>query len=353
MTSYILRRLFGLIPVLFGISLLVFIIPRMIPGDPATLILGERATEAKLVQLREQLGLNRPWFFNIQGLQERGIKGLFDSQYFNFIFKILQGNLGKSIFKAVNVRDQLFSFFPATFELTIAAMIYALIIGIPLGVLAALNRGKILDTILMFTAVSGVSLPVFWLAMVLIYVFAVYLGWLPPSGRADSRMTDLGDIRLTGFYVLDGLLRGRLDFSWDALRHLILPGIALGSIPLAIIVRMTRSSMLETLTQDYVRTARAKGLMPRIVVNKHAFRNALLPVVTVIGLSFGGLLSGAILTETVFAWPGIGKWVYDAIASRDYPIIQGGVLFVAFIFVVVNLLVDISYAFIDPRIQYS
>jgi peptide/nickel transport system permease protein len=353
LASFILRRLFGLVPVLFGISLLVFIIPRMIPGDPATLILGERATPAKLAQLREQLGVNKSWFINIEAAQERGLLGLLDSQYLNFIFKIFQGNLGKSIFKAVDVRTQLLSFFPATFELTIAAMIYALIIGIPLGVLAALNRGKLLDTLLMFTAVSGVSLPVFWLAMVLIYIFAVYLGWLPPSGRVDSRMTDLGDIRLTGFYVLDGLLRGRLDFAWDSIRHLILPSMALGSIPLAIIVRMTRSSMLETLTQDYVRTAKAKGLVHRVIVNKHAFRNALLPVITVIGLSFGGLLSGAILTETVFAWPGIGKWVYDAIASRDYPIIQGGVLFVAFIFVVVNLLVDISYAFIDPRIQYS
>jgi peptide/nickel transport system permease protein len=353
LASFILRRLFGLVPVLFGISLLVFIVPRMIPGDPATLILGERATPAKLEQLREQLGVNKPWFINFEGGQERGLVGLLDSQYLNFIFKIFQGDLGKSIFKAVDVRTQLLSFFPATFELTIAAMFYALIVGIPLGVLAALNRGKALDTVLMFTAVSGVSLPVFWLAMVLIYIFSVYLGWLPPSGRVDSRLTGLSEFRVTGLYVLDGLLRGRPAFSWDALQHLVLPSLALGSIPLAIIVRMTRSSMLETLGQDYVRTARAKGLARQVVVNKHAFRNALLPVVTVIGLSFGGLLSGAILTETVFAWPGIGKWVYEAIASRDYPIIQGGVLFVAFIFVIVNLLVDVSYAFIDPRIQYS
>jgi ABC-type dipeptide/oligopeptide/nickel transport system permease component len=350
--SYILRRLVGLIPVLFGVSLLIFIVPRSIPGDPATLILGERANPAKLEQLREQLGLKKPMFFNVQGLQERGISGLFDSQYFNFLFNALRGNLGKSIFRLTSVRDELASRFPATFELAIAGMLFALILGIPAGILAALNRGKLPDTALMFVALSGVSFPIFWLAMILIYIFGVYLRWLPPSGRLNAEI-DINAVRFTGLYVLDGLLRGRPDFSWDALKHLVLPAVALGSIPLAIIVRMTRSSMLEILSQDYIRTAKAKGLMRSIVVNKHAFRNALLPVVTVIGLSFGGLLSGAILTETVFAWPGIGKWVYDAISQRDYPIIQGGVLFVAFIFVTVNLLVDISYAFIDPRIQYS
>lgn len=352
MFPYILRRLVGLIPVLFGVSLLIFIVPRSIPGDPATLILGERANPARLEQLREQLGLKKPMFFNVQGLQERGIRGFFDSQYFNFLFNALRGNLGKSIFRLTNVRDELSSRFPATFELAIAGMLFALILGIPAGILAALNRGKLPDTALMFITLSGVSFPIFWLAMILIYIFGVYLRWLPPSGRLAADI-DINAVRITGLYVLDGLLRGHPDFSLDALRHLVLPAVALGSIPLAIIVRMTRSSMLEILSQDYIRTAKAKGLRRSIVVNKHAFRNALLPVVTVIGLSFGGLLSGAILTETVFAWPGIGKWVYDAISQRDYPIIQGGVLFVAFIFVMVNLLVDISYAFIDPRIQYS
>lgn len=352
MTRYIFRRLWSLIPVLFGISLLVFIIPRMIPGDPATLILGQRATPAALAQLREQLGLGKPWFLNFEAAGERGIPGLFDSQYLNFVSNALTGDLGRSIQRRTQVLQELQNRFPATFELAIAGMLFALLLGIPAGILAALNRGKWPDTALMFVALSGVSFPIFWLALILIYIFGVYLRWLPPSGRIDPQL-DINAVRITGFYVLDGLLRGQPAFSWNAIKHLVLPAVALGSIPLAIIVRMTRSSMLETLSQDYIRTAKAKGLVRSVVVNKHAFRNALLPVVTVIGLSFGGLLSGAILTETVFAWPGIGKWVYDAIASRDYPIIQGGVLFVAFIFVIVNLLVDISYAFIDPRIQYS
>jgi len=202
----------------------------------------------------------------------------------------------------------------------------------------------------MFVALAGVSFPVFWLGIIMIYVFAVGLGWLPPSGRLSPTIVFHST---TSFYVLDSIVQGRWDVLWNVIKHLILPGIALGTIPLAIIVRMTRSSMLEVLGQDYIRTARAKGVENRAVINKHALRNALLPVITVIGLSFGQLLSGAILTETVFAWPGIGRFVYDAISSRDYPIIQGGVLFIAVIFVIVNMLVDFSYAFIDPRIQYT
>ena len=351
MTAYALRRLLGLIPVLFGVSLLVFAIPRLVPGDPAIIMLGERSSEASRARLREELGLNQPYFFNVAAMRERGTpSALFDAQYFNFVGGILRGNLGRSIFRLTNVRDELFQRFPATIELSIVAMLFAVLIGVPSGVVAALNRNTLIDTTIMFGALAGVSFPVFWLAIIMIYVFAVYLGWLPPSGRID---VTLAIKPITGLYVLDGLLEGRWGFTWNAIRHLILPGIALGTIPLAIIVRMTRSSMLEVLSQDYVRTARAKGLARRIVVNKHALRNALLPVVTIIGLSFGTLLSGAILTETVFAWPGIGRWVYDAIASRDYPIIQGGVMFVAFIFVIVNLIVDLSYGFIDPRIQYS
>lgn len=351
MSTYIFRRLFGLIPVLFGISLLVFSIVRMVPGDPAQIMLGQRATPEALERLRETLHLNDPLFFNPQAVADgRSPLALFDSQYFNFVGDVLRGDLGTSIFSLIPVSESLSRRFPATLELTLVAMLFALVVGIPAGVLAALRRGTLLDTGVMIGAVSGVSFPVFWLAIILIYVFAVNLQWLPPSGRLDpTRQFD----PITGLYVLDGFLRLRFDVVWDALRHLILPAIALGSIPLAIVVRMTRSSMLEVLSQDYVRTANAKGLARSIVVNKHALRNALLPVVTVIGLSFGSLLSGAILTETVFSWPGIGRWVYDAIAARDYPIIQGGVLFVAFIFVIVNLLVDLSYALIDPRIQYS
>lgn len=351
MTGYIVRRLIGLIPVLFGISLLVFTIARVIPADPALLMLGERASEESRARLREELGLNQPLFLNLPAFQETGRVGqLFDSQYLNFVGNALRGDLGRSYFTRIDVSDGLATRFPATFELAVTAMLFALVIGIPAGVLAALNRGRLADTALMVFALSGVSFPVFWLAIILIYIFAVNLGWLPPSGRLD---VSLSLEPITGFFVLDGLLRGRPDITLDALEHLILPGIALGTIPMAIVVRMTRSSMLEVLGQDYVRTAKAKGLMRHIVINKHALRNALLPVVTVIGLSFGALLSGAILTETVFSWPGIGKWIYDAISSRDYPIIQGGVIFVAFVFVLVNLLVDLSYAFIDPRIQYS
>ena len=351
MTRYIIRRILGLIPVLVGISLLTFTLTRVIPADPALLILGERATPESRERLRETLGLNEPLFFNVAAVGETGNPvSLLDSQYFNFVGGALTGDLGRSYFTRIDVRDGLSQRFPATFELALTAMIFALVIGIPAGVAAALHRGTLIDTTLLIGALSGVSFPVFWLAIILIYIFSINLGWLPPSQRLD---VSLSLQPVTGLFVLDGLLRGRPDISWDALKHLILPGIALGTIPLALVVRMTRSAMLEVLGQDYVRTARAKGLRQRLVVNKHALRNALLPVVTVVGLSFGTLLSGAILTETVFSWPGIGKWVYDAIAARDYPIIQGGVLFVAFVFVVVNLIVDLSYAVIDPRIQYA
>ena len=350
MFAYAVRRILGLIPVLFGVSLLVFMIPRVIPGDPATIMLGERSSEVDRARLREQMGLNNPLFLNFRALPEQGVSGLFDSQYFNFMKGAVRLDFGRSIYSFVPVSSGLMQRFPATLELAVFAMLFAVIVGIPLGVIAALKRGTIIDTIVTVIALAGVSFPVFWLGIIMIYFFAVNLGWLPSSGRIGVTM-DIGSG--TGLYVLDGLLQGRPEFTLDALRHLIMPAIAVGTIPLAIVVRMTRSSMLEVMGQDYIRTARAKGLAERVVTRKHALRNALLPVITVIGLSFGALLSGAILTETVFSWPGIGRWVYQAIASRDYPIIQGGVLFVAFVFVIVNLLVDLSYSFIDPRIQYS
>ncbi len=325
-------------------------IPRLVPGDPATIMLGERSSPVDRDRLRQDLGLNRPMFLNWEGMSEQGITGLFDSQYFGFMGSALKLDFGRSIFSFIPVRDGLLQRFPATLELALFAMIFAVLVGIPLGVIAALRRGTLADTSVTVFALAGVSFPVFWLGIIFIYIFAVNLGWLPSSGRISVTM-NLNNI--TGLYVLDGMLQGRWDFVVDALKHLVMPAVAVGTIPLAIVVRMTRSSMLEVLGQDYIRTARAKGLPKRVVTRKHALRNALLPVVTVIGLSFGTLLSGAILTETVFAWPGIGRWVYQAIASRDYPIIQGGVLFVAFVFVVVNLLVDLSYSFIDPRIQYS
>jgi ABC-type dipeptide/oligopeptide/nickel transport system permease component len=351
LTGYVVRRLLGLVPVLVGVTLLIFAITRVIPGDPAVAMLGQRSSPELRERLRNDLGLDRPLWLNLEAVRESGrAVDIFDSQYFGYMAGLLRGDLGRSIYSRIPVAESLAVRFPATVELTLFAMLFAVVIGIPAGVWAALRRGTAADTAVMTIALSGVSFPVFWLAIILIYVFAVNLQWLPPSHRLSPT---LAFQPITGFYVLDALLKGHWATVVDALRHLVLPAIALGTIPLAIVVRMTRSSMLEVLGQDYVRTARSKGLVERVVVRKHALRNALLPVVTVIGLSFGTLLSGAILTETVFSWPGIGRWVYNAIASRDYPIIQGGVLFVAFIFVIVNLLVDLSYGLIDPRIQYE
>lgn len=351
MTAYIIRRLLGLVPVLIGVTLLIFFLTRIIPGDPAIAMLGERAAPKLVERLRADLGLDRPLFLDVAKFQETGrLASLLDSQYFDYMAGMLKGDLGRSILTLVPVTQSLLHRFPATLELTLVAMLFAMALGIPAGMWAALRRGTLADTAVVLVAVAGVSFPVFWLGIILIYVFAVVLGWLPPSGRLSNTVSIAP---ITGLYVLDGLLRGNLHAAWNAARHLVLPAVALGTIPLAIVVRMTRSAMLEVLGQDYVRTARAKGLPELQVVRKHTLRNALLPVVTVIGLSFGTLLSGAILTETVFSWPGIGRWVYDAIAARDYPIIQGGVIFVATLFVVVNLLVDVSYTLIDPRIQYS
>lgn len=351
MNAYILRRLLGLVPVLIGVTLLIFFLTRVIPGDPAVAMLGERAAPNLVERLRNDLGLNRPLFLNFEGVRESGDwRQLFNSQYFSYMAGLVTFDLGRSIFTLIPITESLAHRFPATFELTIVAMFIAIVVGIPAGVLAATRRGTVGDTAIMLFALSGVSFPVFWLAIIFIYVFAVVLGWLPPSGRLSI---GLNLEPITGLYVLDALLRGQPRVALDAFKHLVMPAVALGSIPLAIVVRMTRSAMLDVLGQDYVRTARSKGLHEARVVRVHALRNALLPVITVIGLSFGTLLSGALLTETVFSWPGIGRWVYDAIASRDYPVIQGGVLFVAVMFTFVNLLVDVTYAFIDPRIQYS
>jgi ABC-type dipeptide/oligopeptide/nickel transport system permease component len=347
MAAYTIRRLLGLIPVLLGISLLVFGVLRLIPADPALLILGERATPAQREALREQLGLNKPLFFNFTG---EG-RNLFDGQYFNFMGDLLQGNFGTSIVRRTSVGTELGLRFPATLELTIAALLIAILVGVPAGMIAAMRRGSFIDTISVLVALIGVSIPIFWLGLLLQYLFAVNLGWLPVSQRISVEYARTFQ-PITGLYVLDGLLRGQLDVSVNALRHLIMPALALSTVPMAIIVRMTRSSMLEVLGQDYIRTAWAKGLRERVVVTRHALRNALLPVVTVIGLQFGALLGGAILTETVFSWPGIGTWILDGVRGRDYPVVQSGVIFVAFLFVIINTLVDLSYAFLDPRIQH-
>jgi peptide/nickel transport system permease protein len=331
---YLAKRLLSLIPVLLGITLLVFAFLHLIPGDPAVVLGGERASPDQITALREKLGLNQP----------------LPVQYFTFLANLLRLDLGTSIISGIPIADELRSRFPATFELSLAAMAIALMLGIPAGVIAAVQKNRWLDNLTMTASLLGVSLPVYWLGLLLIYLFAVNLHWLPPSGRIS---TDLGfSFRpLTGFYVLDALLQRNFSALTDVLAHLILPALTLSTIPLAIVARITRSALLETLSQDYIRTARAKGVPERWVVFQHALRNALLPVVTIAGLQFGTLLGGAILTETIFAWSGLGSWIYEGILARDYPVVQGGVIFVAVTFVLINLLVDLSYGLIDPRIQ--
>lgn len=336
MWLYILKRLLSLLPVLLGITLLVFCFLHLIPGDPAVVLLGERATPEQIAALREQLGLNQP----------------LPVQYLIFLGNLLRFDLGNSIISGIPIAAELRSRFPATLELSLGAMLVALILGIPAGILAAVRKNSWLDNLLMSGSLLGVSLPVYWLGLLLIYLFAVNLQWLPPSGRIS---VDVG-FRfqpLTGFYLLDALLRLDGGALKDILAHLVLPALALGTIPLAILARITRSAMLESLAQDYIRTARAKGVPAVGVILRHALKNALLPINTIIGLQFGTLLGGAILTETIFSWPGIGSWIYDGILDRDYPVVQGGVVFVAIAFVLINLIIDISYAFFDPRIQHK
>ncbi len=336
MGQYILRRLLNLIPVLVGITLLVFLFLHLIPGDPAQILAGQRATPETVEAIRKQLGLNQP----------------LPIQYFLFLGNLLRFNLGYSIISGASIIQEILTRWPATFELAVAAMLIALILGIPAGVLAAVRKNSAVDNLTMSGSLLGVSMPVFWLGLLLIYLFAVNLQWLPPGLRI-SQEAALSFKPITGFYVLDALLQLNWKAFKDVLAHLILPALTLSTIPLAIIARITRSTMLEVLSQDYIRTARAKGVLERWVIFKHALKNALLPVVTIVGLQFGTLLSGAILTETIFSWPGIGSWIYDGILNRDYPVVQGGVIFVSMSFVLINLLVDISYAFLDPRIQYQ
>ncbi len=336
MGRYIARRLLNLIPVLLGITLLVFTFLHLIPGDPAVVMAGERATPEQVAALREQLGLNQP----------------LPLQYLIFLGNLLRFDFGTSIISGVPIAEEIRIRWPATFELSVGAMLVAVIVGIPAGVLAAVRKNSAVDNLMMSGSLLGVSLPVYWLGLLLIYLFAVNLHWLPPSGRLSIE-AGFNFKPITGFYVLDALLQGNFKALQDVLAHLVLPALTLSTIPLAILARLTRSAMLEVLSQDYIRTARAKGLLERWVVFKHALKNALLPVVTIIGLQFGTLLGGAILTETIFSWPGIGSWIYEGILARDYPVVQGGVVFVAIAFVLINLLVDISYAFLDPRIQYQ
>jgi peptide/nickel transport system permease protein len=334
MLRFVVRRLLLLVPILLGLSILVFLWIRLLPGSPAQALLGERATPQTIAQIEHQYHLDRPIY----------------EQYWGYLDTVAHGDFGVSISSRRSVLWEFGQRFPATVELAGSAMLFAVLLGIPLGFLAAKRYGGIFDQLSLVGSLIGISIPIFFLGLILKWIFAVKLGWLPSIGREDVLATRPHP---TNFYVLDAIIRGDGGALWDAVKHLILPGIALGSIPLAIVARITRAAVLDVQNDDYVRTARAKGLPPRIVDSRHILRNALLPVSTIIGLQTGLLLSGAILTETVFAWPGIGTWLYAAIFNRDYPVIQGGILFVAVVFVLVNLLVDISYAIINPRIRVS
>jgi peptide/nickel transport system permease protein len=334
MLRFVVRRLLLLIPILFGLSILVFAWIHALPGSPAESLLGEHSTPQAVAQIRHQYGLDKPVYV----------------QYWAYLKTILSGNLGTSIATTRTVTYELGHRFPATVELAGAAMLFALTFGIPLGVLSAKRYGSWFDRSSLVASLIGISIPIFFLGLILKYVFAVRLHWLPSIGREDVLATRKHP---TNFYLLDAIVEGDPGAFWDTIKHLILPAIALGSIPLAIVTRITRASVLDVQNEDYVRTARAKGLPPRIVQRRHILRNALLPISTIIGLQTGLLLSGAVLTETVFAWPGVGSWLKDAIFNRDYPVLQGGILFLAVVFVVVNLLVDISYAIINPRIRLS
>jgi peptide/nickel transport system permease protein len=335
MLRFTIRRLLLLLPILFGVSLLVFIWIRLLPGGPAQGLLGERATPQAVAQIDRQFGLNKPIYV----------------QYWRYLDEtVVHLNLGTSIKSFRPVTDEIRLRFPATVELALGAMIFAVAFGVPLGFLAAKKYGSAFDHGSLLASLIGISIPIFFLGLILKYIFSVRLGWLPSIGRENVLATYNHP---TGFYVLDAIIERNPSQLWDTIQHLILPAIALGSIPLAIIARITRASVLDVQNEDYVRTARAKGLPPRQVDSRHVLRNAMLPISTIIGLQTGLLLSGAVLTETVFAWPGIGSWLAQAIFSRDYPVLQGGILFLAVVFVVVNLLVDISYALLNPRIRLS
>jgi peptide/nickel transport system permease protein len=313
-------------------------------------MLGEHAATDNVERIREQLGLNRPLFLDTDALQRGDYGAFFDSQYVRLLGRLLRGDLGNSIHRRIPIAEELQSRFPATVELALVAMGLAIVVGVPAGIASAARRNSLLDGISMVGSLVGVSMPIFWLGLMEIMLFAVILQWLPVGGRLTH---DVALEPITNLFLVDSIITGNVDALWDTIQHLAMPAVALATIPMAIIARMTRSSMLDVLREDYIRTAHAKGLRERAVLIGHALRNALLPVVTIVGLQTGSLLAGAILTETIFAWPGIGKWVYDAILGRDYPVVQGGTLLIALIFVFANLVVDVSYAFLDPRIHFD
>lgn len=335
MLSFIARRLGLLIPTFFGVTLLTFALIRLIPGDPVEVMMGERRVDPEMhAQAMERLGLNKPLY----------------AQYFDYIGQLARGDLGESLRSRESVWREFLTLFPATVELALAALLFAGTLGVIAGVIAALKRGSLFDHGVMGISLTGYSMPIFWWGLLLIMFFSVGLGWTPVSGRIDL-LYDIPPV--TGFMLIDTLLADEEGAFVDALRHLILPAVVLGTIPLAVIARMTRSAMLEVLREDYVRTARAKGLSPARVVFVHGLRNALIPVLTVFGLQIGSLLAGAVLTETIFSWPGIGKWLIEAIGARDYPVVQNGILLIACLVILVNFTVDILYGLVNPRIRHQ
>lgn len=332
MLKFILRRLLLLIPILIGLSFLLFIWVRALPGGPATALLGERATPERVAQVNAAYGFDKPVL----------------EQYVKYLGRVARLEFGQSITLRKDITDELFRRFPATIELAVAAMTFAICVGVPLGFAAAKRERSWVDNTAVIASLAGVSIPVFFLAQILKWIFALQLNWFPTIGRLQpTRELE----HITNFNTIDSILAMDMGALGDTLKHLVLPGIALGTIPLAIIARITRASVLEVLNEDYVRTARAKGMSQRVIDRRHVLRNALLPIVTVVGLQTGLLLSGAVLTETVFAWGGVGQLISGAVLDKDYPVIQGGVLFLAVVFVLVNLTVDVLYAVIDPRIR--
>ncbi|WP_370560543.1 dipeptide ABC transporter permease DppB [Edwardsiella tarda] len=338
MLQFILRRLGLVIPTFIGITLLTFAFVHMIPGDPVMIMAGERGISAERhAQIMAEMGLDKPLY----------------QQYFTYVSDVLHGDLGQSLKSRTPVWQEFVPRFQATLELGFCAMLFAILLGIPIGVLAAVRRGSVFDHTAVGVSLTGYSMPIFWWGIMLIMLVSVQLDLTPVSGRISDTVFLDDSHPLTGFMLIDTLLWGEPGDFKDAVMHLILPSIVLGTIPLAVIVRMTRSAMLEVLSEDYIRTARAKGLSRMRVIVVHALRNALLPVVTVIGLQVGTLLAGAILTETIFSWPGLGRWLIDGLQRRDYPVVQGGVLLVASMIILVNLLVDVLYGIVNPRIRHK
>ncbi len=335
MIRFILRRIALLIPTFIGVTLVSFAFIRLLPGDPIELLAGERGVPAaRKAELMHQLGFDKPMW----------------EQYISYLINVCHGDLGTSFVTKQPVLHEFLTLFPATLELSICAMFLAVVLGIPAGILAAVKRGSVADQAIMGTALVGYSMPIFWWGLLLIILFNGVLHWTPVSGRI-SLMYFFPQV--TGFMLIDSLMSGQKGAFVSAVSHLILPSIVLATIPLAVIARQTRSAMLEVLGEDYVRTAKAKGLPPRRVIGLHALRNALIPVITTIGLQVGMLMAGAILTETIFSWPGIGKWLVDSISRRDYFAVQGGLLMIAAIIMLVNLIVDVLYGLINPRIRYT